>query len=184
MKMDSIPQLGLDGVHLRQLRHGDLDILFSYLSIPTVIEHTGWTLEKSEDLRPLIESSDSQVPYSRIHLAIVGSEHDQLVGTVGLRSICRIHRTAEIGYNLTPEYWGRGIASAACNVITEWAFEALELNRVQARTLETNLRSEKVLKKCLFEFEGILRAHRIVFGKPINCKVFARLSPKLTSMSG
>ena len=87
-----------------------------------------------------------------------------------------LNRSAEIAYDLAPAYWGRGIASAVCTAVTAWAFSHEDWVRVQATVLETNLRSDKVLKKCAYGYEGLLRAYRMVRGTPGNFRMYARVS--------
>ena len=87
-----------------------------------------------------------------------------------------MNRSAEIAYDLAPAYWGRGIASAVCAAVTAWAFSHEGLVRVQATALETNLRSDKVLEKCGYGYEGLLRAYRMVRGTPGNFRMYARVS--------
>ena len=58
-----------------------------------------------------------------------------------------------------------------------WSFLHLGYVRVQAVVLETNLRSERVLAKSLFSYEGLLRSYRMVRGRPRDFKMYARISP-------
>src|SRR5271168_227768 len=62
-------------------------------------------------------------------LAIVVDEC--YIGGIGLERQHDVHRlTAELGYWLGCDYWGRGIATQAIAAVTTWAFEALDLRRV------------------------------------------------------
>jgi [ribosomal protein S5]-alanine N-acetyltransferase len=76
------------------------------------------------------------------------------------------HHTAEIACDLRLEVWGRGIARAACNALTQWAFDHIGMVRVQGSTLVTNTRSQRVLEARGFEREGLLRRYRMVRGAP------------------
>lgn len=92
------------------------------------------------------------------HFAIVvGGE---AVGSVGLELFTDIHRrTAEIGYWLGREVWGRGIATVAVIAATQYGFEKLGLARVQAGVFDSNPASARVLEKAGFTREGRLRNH-------------------------
>lgn len=55
-------------------------------------------------------------------------------------------KEGEIGYVLLPEAWGRGIASEAIRLWTEWGFKNLGLNRIIAQGVE-NPASIRALEK-------------------------------------
>jgi [ribosomal protein S5]-alanine N-acetyltransferase len=81
-----------------------------------------------------------------------------LVGSVGLQpqTAWRDH-VAEIGYWIGEPFWGKGYATAALRQMTETAFESLGFRRLIAPVLAPNIRSMRVLEKCGYECEGILK---------------------------
>ena len=170
------PQSGLAGFALRPLRRADVAEWYAYLSIPEVIEHTSWDLRGYEDLEECVRQYEAPDPQSALRFAIVDECRAGLAGTIGFHSVSRTHRSAELAYDLAPRYWGRGIATAVCAAVTGWSYAALGLQRVQATVLETNTRSERVLRNCGFSYEGLLRAYRLVRGVPGNFKMYARLA--------
>ena len=107
-------------------------------------------------------------PCSRLNAPARGCEscEQTLIGTAGFHTVSADHCTAEIDYEVTPAAWGHGIARAACNALVSWAFSDAGLVRVQATTLVSNLRSQRVLQACGFEREGLLRRYRMVRGTP------------------
>jgi RimJ/RimL family protein N-acetyltransferase len=72
--------------------------------------------------------------------------------------------SAEIGYWLGEEYWGRGIATDALRAITNHAFDAHSLTRVFAVPFADNVASCRVLEKVGFVREGTLRRSAIKSG--------------------
>ena len=141
-----------------------------------MIEHTSWNLTGPEDLEARLALFDSAAADSPIRLAIVDLGGCRLAGTIGFHAVSARDASAELAYDLSPDYWGRGIATAICRTVTLWSYEALRLQRVQAIVLETNTRSERVLCKCGFEYEGLLRSYRRVRGVPGNFKMYSRLA--------
>ena len=81
--------------------------------------------------------------------------------------------SAEIGYWLGEEFWGRGIVSAALRCTTEYAFEKFELTRVFAVPFEGNGASARVLEKAGYLFEGVLRRSAIKDGKVLDQLMYA-----------
>jgi ribosomal-protein-alanine N-acetyltransferase len=106
--------------------------------------------------------------------AIVVAE--RCVGGIGLERQHDVHRlTAELGYWLGYDYWGRGIATQAIVGVTTWAFGALDLQRVFAQPLAENLASCRALEKAGFVLEGTLRRSAIKDGVIRDQRMYARL---------
>lgn len=81
-----------------------------------------------------------------------------LAGGVGYdRFVGEKRRTAHIGYWLAPSFWGRGIATAACRMLTARAFERHDLLRLETTVYAPNRASARVLEKCGYVREGVLR---------------------------
>jgi len=85
------------------------------------------------------------------------------------------HRSAAIGYILTEAAWGHGYATEAAQALLEWAFETLDLNRVQAEADTRNVASARVLEKLGFVREGTLREDCIVDGDVSDSWVYGLL---------
>ncbi|KVR57437.1 GNAT family N-acetyltransferase [Burkholderia ubonensis] len=177
MQIDTPPRLPCPGLSLRQLARPDLDAWYAYLSNPDVVRHTSWNLRSRDDLLPLFDGFESPDAESIRRLAIVDDNAGgALVGTIGLHTVSNVNRSAEIAYDLAPSHWGRGIASAACSAVTEWAFAEYGFVRIQGVVLTTNARSARVLQKCGFRYEGLLRAYRMVRGTPGDFAMYARVA--------
>jgi ribosomal-protein-alanine N-acetyltransferase len=74
------------------------------------------------------------------------------------------YRSASIGYCLDDAAWGHGYATEAARALLQWAFDTLDLNRVQAETDTRNAASARVLEKLGFLREGTLREDCVVNG--------------------
>jgi [ribosomal protein S5]-alanine N-acetyltransferase len=158
---------------LRELRADDLPPWFAILSQPAVYEHTSWDLASAEDLRAY--AAQERAPSTLARFALAHRGDGRLIGSAGFHTVQAAHRSAEMAYDLDPAFWGQGLARAACQALCAWAFEHVGLQRVQASTLTTNLRSQRVLEACGFEREGLLRRYRIVRGQPGDFWMYARL---------
>lgn len=85
----------------------------------------------------------------------------------GLRS-----NVGVIGYYLIPEFYGRGIMTAAAKMICAEAFERLDISRVEGTIFEPNIGSRRVLEKAGFELEGVLKDAFYKNGKLYNEYVY------------
>lgn len=159
-----LPALNLSGYHLRAILAKDLPNWFNYLTLPEVKEQSSWQLKSAEDLQQFIQVQDWSQPLAQIKFAIA-NQQDELIGTVGFHSYAKVNFSAEIAYDLSPAYWGLGIASSACQALTNWAHQEIGLVRIQACVLDSNFHSLNVLQRCQFEREGLLRRYKHIHGK-------------------
>lgn len=112
--MSCKPGLETSDIYLRHMLLSDVDHWYSYLSVPEVVEHTSWNLKSKQDLISLVEGYNSDFPESQIRFAIIDKSSGDMVGTIGFHSVSEAGRSAEIAYDVHPQFWGRGIATQAC----------------------------------------------------------------------
>jgi len=174
MQFTALPSLEHPLAALREMRADDLDPWFRILGQPVVFEHTSWNLASAQDLAAY--ATQDRAPASMARFALVRRDDGAFIGSAGFHSVSPVNRTAELAYELAPELWGHGIARAAVEALSRWAFGHLGLVRVQATTLASNLRSQRVLEACGFQREGLLRRYRLVRGVPGDFWMYARLA--------
>jgi [ribosomal protein S5]-alanine N-acetyltransferase len=87
----------------------------------------------------------------------------RIVGAVGI-AVEPPHRRAELGYWVDQGFWGRGIATEAARALVRFAFEVLEIHRVQAVHFTRNPSSGAVMRKIGMTREGRLRGHILKWG--------------------
>ena len=85
------------------------------------------------------------------------------------------YRSASLGFCFTEASWGHGYATEAARVLLRWAFDTLDLNRVQAEADTRNIASARVLEKLGFVREGTLREDFVVNGEVSDSWVFGLL---------
>src|ERR671910_2130346 len=82
-------------------------------------------------------------------------------------------RSAEIGYWLGEAFWGKGITPAAVPALTGYGFEALNLTRSFAVPFASSGASIRVLEKCGYIREGIMRRSAVKEGVVIDQVLYA-----------
>lgn len=120
MQVEQQLKIQYPGFMLRNLRRADAGAWYDFLRKPETTKHTSWNLRYIEDLLPQFDEFESSAPSSQIGLAIVCMETGQLAGTVGFHTISQINRSAELAYNLAPEYWGRQRRRCATGASISW----------------------------------------------------------------
>jgi len=79
-----------------------------------------------------------------------------LCGTVSLQ-LTMSHRRGEMGYWIGQPFWGQGLATDAVRALLRFAFDDLNLNRIQASHLPRNPASGRVMEKVGMTREGLHR---------------------------
>lgn len=84
-------------------------------------------------------------------------------------------QSGHFGYWLGQSCWGRSIATAAAGVMAEYIFSNFDLVRLEAPVFQWNPASMRVLEKCGFTREGILRKAALKDGQQVDCVLYARV---------
>ena len=105
---------------------------------------------------------------------------EKLVGSIGIFRQGNIHRqTAELGYYIAEEYWGRGIMTEAVRQICAYVFEKSDIIRIYAEPFAYNAASCRVLEKAGFQYEGTLRSNAVKNGEVIDMKMYSLLKTEI-----
>lgn len=104
----------------------------------------------------------------------------KVVGSIGAFRQGNIHRqTAELGYYLAEEHWGRGIMTEAVKQLCGHVFSHTDIIRIYAEPFAWNTGSCRVLEKAGFQYEGTLRANAVKNGRVVDMKLYARIREEI-----
>ena len=109
-----------------------------------------------------------------IRWAISIKGEKQIIGTIGFKGFIPLHK-AFVGYEIHPDFEGKGYATEAVATAVDYAFGSLDLQRVEAEVMPGNMASEKVLIKNGFKKEGLLERSMYWEGKFFDINLFALL---------
>ena len=105
---------------------------------------------------------------------------NKVVGSIGVFRQENIHRqTAELGYYIVEEYWGKGIMTEAVKQICKYVFDKSDIVRIYAEPFAHNMASCRVLEKAGFQYEGTLRSNAVKNGKVIDMKMYSLLKSEI-----
>ncbi len=111
---------------------------------------------------------DALFPY-----IITIKETDAVVGMIEIRLD---GFKADVGYVLSPQFWGKGLITEALRSLVEWALSQTSIYRVWALCDVDNLASARVLEKAGMQREGLLRRqiiHPNISDEPRDCYCYA-----------
>ncbi len=97
-----------------------------------------------------------------------------LIGAIGIH-INKTNRLAEMGYWIGKPYWNQGHCTEATKEVLRYVFEALGLNRAQARHMTKNPASGRVMHKVGMKYEGTLRQSVFRWGKFEDAAIYSIL---------
>ena len=168
-----IPLIKTQRLILRKITLKDLPEVYEYTSDPFVPEYLMWYPHKTQEYTKSYLRYISKL-YKKGKFYDWGiTFNDKVIGTVGYSSINLKNNSAEIGYVLNRNFWGKGIASEAVKEIIRFGFTTLNFNRIEAIFLPENNRSRRVLEKCGLKSEGIRRSSLFVKGEYRDVEVFS-----------
>ena len=105
---------------------------------------------------------------------------DRLAGIIGAYGLNDVERNgAEIGYWIGRSFQGKGLATHALKAFIPYVFKASPFMRMQANVFEGTQASMRLLEKCGFQAEGILRKAVTKDGRALDMHVFGLLKPDL-----
>lgn len=101
---------------------------------------------------------------------------NRAIGSIGVFRQGNIHRlTAELGYYIAEEYWGKGIMPQAIKQICEYVFTKSDIIRIYAEPFAYNIASCRALEKAGFQYEGTLRKNAVKNGKVLDMKMYSKI---------
>ena len=149
------PRLETRRLILRRIEEKDYEDMFEYSADSDVTKYLTWqphvnigeTKTYAADLQKKYDSGKF------FDWGLVSKEDGKLIGTCGFTSINLNQNTCEVGYVLTKRYWGRGLMPEAVECVINFAFDYFGFDKVEARFLDGNEQSKKVMLKTGMTFE-------------------------------
>ncbi|KQM67250.1 hypothetical protein ASE74_07235 [Pedobacter sp. Leaf216] len=142
---------------LRPYEHNDLDNLVKHANNFNISKYLTDKFPfpyQKKDGEAFIQLALSHHPL-QIKAIVVNNE---VIGSIGVHQLADIYsKSAEMGYWIAEDFWGKGIIPQAVKEMLKYGFETFDVERIFARTAHTNLASQRVLKKAGFILEAELK---------------------------
>ena len=161
-----IPRMVGGRVALRPYRDADADALLALYGDPEVTRwwsHEPWS-DRQQALDYLERMRRDRLRNEFYPWAITLNTDDVLIGTAALYEIDHTHQRGMIGYSLSPSMQGRGYAADALRLLIDFAWNSLDLQRIEADTDPENGASRRLLERLGFVLEGSMRKRWFVHG--------------------
>ena len=165
-------------VRLRPLEESDVSLLTGWYGDDDV----RFWLHLSEDTPDMLTADAHRHRYELLRadparvLWCIETAAGQPIGSLTLFDINPVHGRAELGVMIgEKDCWARGYGTDAIGQALAYAFGELDLRRVSLITDVDNERAIRCYEKCGFVREGLLRAHRLRDGQPLDMVTMAVL---------
>ncbi len=161
-----MPTLRTQRLILRPMRTTDAFDMYEYACREDVTEYLLWSPHPSvSDTREYLAYIEHRYASCDFYdWAVTLADSGKMIGTVGFTRLEMAHNLGEIGYVLNPNYHGKGFGTEAARRVLDFGFDTLGLHRIEAKFMQGNTSSLRVMEKLGMSFEGYHRDAMLVKG--------------------
>lgn len=151
-----MPTLETQRLILRKIVVSDYQDMYDYSRRPETSRYLLWTPHVSSRFtKKYISFLQGQYRNENYYdFAIVEKASNKMIGTCGFTSFDFDNNSAELGYVLHPDFWGKGLAKEAILRVMGFGFAELRLHRLTAKIMTENTASKRVAQKCGMRHEA------------------------------
>jgi [ribosomal protein S5]-alanine N-acetyltransferase len=179
MDWERLPTINTNRLSLRRISEKDVDAFYAIYSNIEVMRY--WSTPPLADRNAAVKLiSEIHEGFKRREIlkwGIARRTDNVLIGSLTLFHLDFTHRRAEIGYALDRAHWGQGYMNEALMAVLAYAFEKLDLHRIEADVDPRNSASIRTLERLGFQREGYLRERWQVSGEIQDALFFGLLRP-------
>ncbi len=170
-------------IELKQIERSDSEDIFN--TINTQREYLGrWlpfvdSTQKIEDTQNYIQRVEDSQPENRELVFVIHYAHT-FAGLIGFKSTDKQNKKTEIGYWLSEPFQKKGIIISSVKALVKFAFDEMDINRIQIKCATGNIQSKRIPQKLNFTFEGVERDGELLSGsKFTDIEVYSLLRKEL-----
>lgn len=147
-------------IKLRPLKFSDAEAIRKYSKDRKITKYTfvippPFTVKQAQVfIKKTKKEEEKGISY---YFGIEHKVNGKLIGMINLVKIDKKNKNAEIGFWLAEEYQNKGLAKESLNLILDFGFKELKLERIEGRVFHKNRPAQKLLEKTGFKLEGRLR---------------------------
>ncbi len=154
------PVIETERLYLREMNRNDVPALKKWMPDDSIYTYWGKGPGRAEK-DPELMFEKKEKPTKSFHLGIAGKDDDQVIGDIWAYLIVN-DRMASVAIRLSKEHQGRGYGTEAMKAMTQFCFEHTELKRLWTEVDVRNTASWRMLEKCGYKREGLIRQGKMV----------------------
>jgi len=154
------PDIETERLRLRPMVKADVPALKEWLPDPGMYTYWGKGASKAEKNPDLLFEKEEK-PTKSFHLGIALKDTDKVIGDIWVYLI-ENDRMASVAIRVSRAYHGLGFGTEALRAMTRFCFENTELKRLWTEVDVRNIASQRILEKCGYTREGLVRQGKMV----------------------
>ncbi|GEL06247.1 GNAT family N-acetyltransferase [Rummeliibacillus stabekisii] len=157
-------QLEGSAICFKPLDLKDTEAIFHFASDEDVSKFIGWDRMKDvEETEKFIELMQGrEISGTHLYASIVLKTTKEIIGTAMIFNFDQEANHAEVGYVFDKKHWGKGYGTECVELMSNFAFETLQLHKLYAKVVDANISSARILEKNGFKLEGQLADHYFI----------------------
>lgn len=177
MTEKEFPVLHTDRLIMRQVTQADAPVVLAGYGNPDIYKHMGVSYHSLEEVQAQLEW------YKTLFSTNAGlwwgfclADTGQMIGNGGFHRWDQKHHTTEVGYWLLPDFHRQGYGTEVLGKMTEYAYQVMNVHRVEAVVEMENTSSSRLLTSSGFTLEGIRRQCEWKNDAFIDLQIWSKLS--------
>jgi ribosomal-protein-alanine N-acetyltransferase len=171
--MKPFPVIQTERLVLREIMPYDINHIYAGLSHQDVIKHYGVSYDSIESTQTQMEwFNNLRSEGTGTWWAVCDRKNNTFLGAAGFNNINRENNSAEIGFWLLPDHWGKGYIPEVLRALIPFAYDKLQLQTIEALVETENNNSIAVLQKLGFHHTATDIDCEIKNGRPISLMKF------------
>jgi N-acetyltransferase len=151
-------------VELRLMQIADIDALDKIAGAADIWKYFNKDLSNKEEMRQWIETAlNERAAEKRMPFVIIDKGSNEICGSTSFGNVSFYDKRVEIGWTwLGVESMGTGINHHAKFILLSYAFDSMQMERVEIKTDNLNTRAKQALIHIGAQEEGVLRSHMLM----------------------
>ncbi|MEX0965673.1 MAG: GNAT family N-acetyltransferase [Bacteroidia bacterium] len=154
MDQNNFSEIKTERLFLRKLEQSDWEMI-SYLRtdkiVNKLVKRPG-AGSKEKALEFINKTNEGIDRRDLFYWSISEKDKAKMIGSICLWNFSKDRKTAEVGYDLSPEFHGKGLMNEALQSVVDFGFNKLGLNSIEAYTHRENSSSVKLLERNKFRW--------------------------------
>lgn len=167
-------------IYFKSISTNDVQEIHNYTSDEEVARFIGWnlmnTLNETREHIEIMLKRESEG--SHLYASIVLKSNQAIIGTAMIFNFDKEANQAEIGYVFHKDFWGKGYGTESVVLMSDFAFDSLNLHKLHASVVNANIGSARILEKNGYELEGRLKDHYLIENKYYDALLFGKIHKK------
>jgi RimJ/RimL family protein N-acetyltransferase len=173
------PILFGERIYLRRLTEDDVSEEYvKWMNDPDINQYleSRFNVQTIDSTKAFIRSVTNEKNY-QFGIFVKGTSRH--IGNIKIGNINPYHKYADVGFLIgEKDFWGKGIATEAIKLITDYAFTVLGLHKLWGGAYAPNVGSQKAFLKNGYQIEGCKKSHCMCDGKYVDSFIFGIVNEK------